>query len=400
MTKILLAAYRKFSKRQTVPIISSILAEGGSAAYINYASDKEWIPVEGVPSFSYEATFENDGIITIEESESLLRDLLKPQLNPDRLEATLQLIQRLNPPFTREYPIKLNAWLPKWEAYFNKILDEWQPDKVILANGVPESATVLRVCGSRGIPVLCMLSSFWEFTTKERAYLGEKTPANCKYVTASSVGKRKLQNQGVLLENVEIAGSPAFDYIKKIKPISKKRKRNILYALQDFFRTIQLGKALINYLREREDVTLTIRKHPIVEQIPEIETLVAESGLTDRIKIEEPNTPLAESLNSCSVLVSLNSVTTVEAAILGKPSIVWNPTPFPEGIYTGEDYKPVSVRNYTELRDFLDSHFADEKSKKPQNTKILSLRDNATTTITNIIKLANFDDIGTRNTNP
>lgn len=154
-----------------------------------------------------------------------------------------------------------------------------------------------------------------------------------------------LHSQNVILkdgyahpETLVLLGNPEWEWQQQVsdRPYSKdcqdllnwKGADKVIGAYTQYLRGYATPEskrkfitALLNYLRQRQDVKLIIRKHP-AEDDTLCETLVAQSDVSDRVKIVSYlSIPLQESFMLADVVTSIFSTVLMDAVSVGKPVV-------------------------------------------------------------------------------
>jgi hypothetical protein len=244
--------------------------------------------------------------------------------------------------------------LRDYPNFVERCLDDDDPDLVILSLCKTEAEIVARVCEAHNRRHVFYLTHCSEFKVIPPFQFRSET----LHIVASEYCRKKLIQKGVLPNRIVIAGAPGMDSALAFRnkksggrfAAIKKRffggARNILYTTQGLEQNVKLLELLKRYVRARSKVKLQVRPHPREAN----SSFKGDAG--KGFELKKGN--LTENLMSADVLVTLSSLTMLEALILDVPAVSFQSGFFPAETVFSVEGDVLTARNYRELENNLD----------------------------------------------
>jgi hypothetical protein len=285
-------------------------------------------------------------------------DISGKLLSPSEIELVLPTIFD-----TRSVEHFLPAWRGKapglrfltgWSDYYFEFaletIDRYGPDLVVVSMGEAETEILRRVCDLTSRSVLCLVPQRYEFKSVE---FFSAHPATT-YLVAGEYGRERFLRKGIAPERVLVTGNPRFDRASAAGGKDRSRagpRRTILYPLQAVGGESRLFELLRRYVSSRQGVRLVVRPHP---NLPLRQSLpFARHALTEPVRLAMRQ-PLDVLLGRADVLVSMWSLTVLEALIAGLPVVSWKSDFMPAEMPFEARGDTLPARNYGDLEHGLD----------------------------------------------
>lgn len=253
-------------------------------------------------------------------------------------------------------------FLPGWsDHYFDFVaetLNRYDPDLVVASIGEAETSIIQRVCDLTSRKLACMVPQRYEFKSLESFEAHEATT----YMVAGEYGKARLIGKGVRPEDVRVTGNPRFDRLSTPTTSSaRSAEKIILYPLQAVRGEERLFELLRRYVSSRKGVRLALRPHPNLPLrtcLPFLRHVV-----TEPISLALRGT-LDRHLGSADVLVTMWSLTVLEALIVGLPVISWKSDFFPAEMPFASRGDTLLAHDYAKLEGDLDRLLFDKEFRR------------------------------------
>lgn len=245
-------------------------------------------------------------------------------------------------------------FLPGWsDHYFDFALENlhrYDPDLIVLSLGEAETSIVRRVCGLMSRKYACLVPQRYEFKSLE-TFEGHE---GATYMVAGEYGKERMVRKGIKAEQILVTGNPRFDRLaasRNSRGAPGGSEKIILYPLQAVRNEGRLFELLRRYVSSRKGVRLVLRPHPNLPRrsyLPFVRHVISEPvSLALRGS-------LGGLLQTADVLVTLWSLTVLEALIVGLPVISWKSDFLPEEMPFASRGDTMPAHTYAELENALD----------------------------------------------
>ena len=357
MRRILFASYGGFDFPMISPVLPFLREKGYEFAIINrYDLAPSRKQLKGLTVFQPPDI--SDRLLSAEEIENALPTFLDTRS-----------IQHLIPLWRGQTSgLKyLTGWSDYYFDFAVETLHRYKPDLIVLSLGEAETSIVRRACELLSKKYVHLVPQRYEFKSIETF----RAPVKATYMVAGEYGKERLIRKGIKRENILVTGNPRFDAMfasrnSHIEPAGAERfgslrgmilraprvaEKTILYTLQAVRGEAKLFELLRRYTSSRKGVRLVLRPHPnlpLRSCLPFIRYLIAEP-----VSLALGGT-LGGLLRSADVLVTLWSLTVMEAFIMGLPVISWKSDFFPEEMPFASRGDTMPAHTYAELENALD----------------------------------------------
>lgn len=217
--------------------------------------------------------------------------------------------------------------IPLYLSVTSKIIEKEKPDLIVLPDDASTlSRTTLLISKKNKIKTLITPNVFLN-------PLSDKEPLWSLKLTAGMAQYNYEINKGVSKDRLKITGSPQFDALfKKTSFIKKKEicnylnipedKNIFLFTMQAFKDNDGIIKILCETMENFKDSCLIIRPHPI-------QTTLVYKYILNRLRAKNviitKSFGLYDIINIADLIISVSSITILEAITLNKPVIVLNP---------------------------------------------------------------------------
>jgi glycosyltransferase involved in cell wall biosynthesis len=264
----------------------------------------------------------------------------------------------------------LLGWSDHYFDFTLETLRRYNPDLTVLSLGEAETSIIRRVCELMSKKYTCLVPQRYEFKSIE-AFEGHE---GATYMVAGEYGKERMIRKGIKAEHILVTGNPRFDRLFASRnshvhapganrsrwpgfrwPIMRGAPRGsekiILYTLQAVRNEGRLFQLLRRYVSSRKGVRLVLRPHPNLPRrsyLPFVRHVISEP-----ISLALRGT-LGGLLQAADVLVTLWSLTVLEALIVGLPVISWKSDFFPEEMPFASRGDTMPAHTYAELENALD----------------------------------------------
>lgn len=344
MNKLLFACYDKTHLGLLLPIFPILQEKGYELSLLNKFNKR--IPKN-----------ELKGITIFDSPDINLRKIKKQPLPHELIESLNSIFEEeqteylvKNIYFIHQNPYESLRYLSYSINYKNfayEVIENYNPDLIISSHSGIEARIVSRLCEKLNKQVIYWLPPFYEYKSIEPF---EALNFKSKYIVSSEFGKQMLLKQAVPTENIFVIGNPLFlPYLYKKKHTEVK---NILYTMQDKKENIMLFKLLKTYIKNRKNVRLLLRCHPLTGLRSYLAFFL--KGLNLKIKISTKNKELKDLLQSADVLVTISSLTTLEALVSEVPVVHFKVNFFPDEVPFSINGDVLTAHNYKELENALD----------------------------------------------
>ena len=154
-----------------------------------------------------------------------------------------------------------------------------------------------------------------------------KLPLPDFFILSGDVPLNTLKKTGIPCNSLKVTGSPRYDFInhfitKKNQIQKSKYLKNILIAtVGEKEESMQLLKLSLEALKKRTDIKITIKTHPICNIKKEIENYILK--YFNEISYEFNDDYIYESIIKADLLITTNSMTGLEALILGTNVVLY-----------------------------------------------------------------------------
>ena len=238
----------------------------------------------------------------------------------------------------------------------DKVLDRVKPDMVIATSSPRMEKAIMTKARERGLLSLCLINLFDIKEAKDRSKF---SGYGSKICVESSYTRNRLIDQGRPAEEIELTGSPAFDYLSQPEPQevvdsfmrSKKIQgsKNILWVRigGDIYKSMneEIDTELVSIARENKDWNIIFRPHPNDE--------VSFSNLPSNVFISTRADNLKLLLQASSVVITINSTLGIEAAILGKRVMQFLDNPLYQSNPLVERKMAIGIPKISELENVI-----------------------------------------------
>jgi hypothetical protein len=285
-------------------------------------------------------------------------DISDRLLSADEIEGALSTfldtrsIQHLIPLWRGQTPglRYLRGWSDHYFEFALETIHRYDPDLTVVSLGEAETSIIHRVCDLMSKKFACLVPQRYEFKSLE-TFEGHEAAT---YMVAGEYGKQRMIGKCIKPEHILVTGNPRFDHLSgstNSDAHAPDSKKTILYTLQAVRGEGRLFQLLRRYASSRTGVRLVLRPHPNLSLrscLPFVRYLFAEP-----ISLALGGT-LAGHLRTADVLVTLWSLTVLEALIMGLPVISWKSDFFPEEMPFATRGDTLQAHRYAELEDALD----------------------------------------------
>jgi len=253
----------------------------------------------------------------------------------------------------------LCGWSDHYFDFVVETLDRYEPDLVVVSIGEAETAIVRRVCGLMSKRLACIVPQRYEFKSLE-TFEAEQAVT---YMVAGEYGKERLIGKGVRREKILVTGNPRFDSLASVTPAPDHRRdeKTILYPLQAVRGEQRLLELLRRYVSSRKGVRLSLRPHPSLPWRASLGLL--RHTFSEPVSLALRGT-LERHLRMADVLVTLWSLTILEAMIVGLPVITWKSDFFPAEMPFASRGDTRLARHNAELENELDRLLFDDPFRR------------------------------------
>ena len=357
MRRILFASYGGFDFSMISPVFPFLREKGYEFAIINrYDLAPSRKQLKGLTVF--EPPDISDRLLSAKEIEDAFSTFMDTRS-----------VQHLISLWPGQHPgLKfLRGWSDYYFVFAVETFNHYKPDLIVLSLGEAETSIIRRVCELLSKKYVHLVPQRYEFKSIETF----TADVNGTYMIAGEYGKERLIRKGVKPENILVTGNPRFDGMLTARnnhsdPGATERsslfrgmiprpprvgEKTILYTLQSVRGEAKLFQLLRRYTCSRKGVRLVLRPHPnlpLRSCLPFIRSLVGEP-----VSLALGGT-LARLLRSADVLVTLWSLTVIEAFIMGLPVISWKSDFFPEEMPFALRGDTIPAHTYAELESALD----------------------------------------------
>ena len=285
-------------------------------------------------------------------SDREIKSLLSPFLDTEA-------VQHLIPLFRDGIEESAKSFLGLSSYYFDFALESiriYDPDLIVLAAGEVGTSLVAKACEYLSQNYAFLLPQYYEFNFK--GWFEVERDKDSIYMVAGEYGRSRLIQKGVSPGRVVVTGNPKFDPLFVLKMNTQKRAhapagrfKNILYTMQDQHENNELFDLLCRYVSKRKNVQLMARPHPNTPA-PALKRF-KRYGNGKRTSVTTRGM-LEELMLSADVLVTISSMTILEALILGLPAISFKTSFLPEEVPFYTEVDVLRACNYNELETLLD----------------------------------------------
>ena len=357
MKRILFASYGGFDFSMISPVFPFLREKGYEFAIINrYDLAPSRKQLKGLTVF--EPPDISDRLLSAEEIENALATFLDTRT-----------LQHVIPLWRGQTPgLKyLTGWRDYYFDFAIETFHRYKPDLIVLSLGEAETSIIRRVCELLSKKYVHLVPQRYEFKSIETF----KAQVNAIYMVAGEYGRERLIRKGIKPENILVTGNPRFDAMLAstnshrdsttverygllrgmILRAPRVAEKMILYTLQSVRGEAKLFELLRRYVSSRKGVRLVLRPHPnlpLRSCLPFIRHVVGEP-----VSLALGGT-LGGLLRSADVLVTLWSLTVMEAFITGLPVISWKSEFLPEEMPFASRGDTMSAHTYSELESALD----------------------------------------------
>lgn len=367
MARILLACFEQSDHQTLLPLLRHLRESGHQTALL--------LPLVNPPNtnqLSVSAVFGHQ----VESNSSRSRsENPRVSIHPDSDEGSVQarvaeLLSLLYPPSDIDIPFEVHRWFPEYKCATETALTSFRPDVVVIAMGRIETPVVRGSCSRNRIPCAWQLPLYYEFKSIEPFIIYPEQTSDDIFFVSGPYGRQKLVARGVPADRIIISGNPAFDQhasaIDRKRSILKPAAPTILHAMQNVPEDVRLLDRVTTYVNRTRDVSLISRFHPSTSN-RQRQRMLSQSYAGERcdhVEFSEGRS-LAIDLERCSVLLTISSLTAIDAMLLDRPVVCWAPSFLPPEIPFVETGHALIAHHSDELFAILDAVLPSLKVGEP-----------------------------------
>ena len=250
--------------------------------------------------------------------------------------------------------------------FVSQSLERYKPSAAVICVGELESIMAEQSCAEFGIDCCSFVPQFFEYNMLEWFEVRSELQA---YLVAGAHGKLRLIEKGASPDRVIVTGNPMFDrYAQRRKKSAwysgwigrpKEQRKVILYTMQGVRQNWCLLDLLKAYLTKRPECALLVRPHPASPLPPNF----AMGGyFADRTSVDTGS--IEDALETATVLVTLSSMTVLDALIFTVPAITFKSDFMPHTLPFAGNGDSIGVGDQQQLESALDSLLFDQKFRK------------------------------------
>lgn len=248
--------------------------------------------------------------------------------------------------------------LIRFKLIVESILEEERPDLIIIQEDRSKFGQIVAIAAKKNnIPALVILQHISDYNSFWNLFLNIKSLASATAVTTDKV-KNLLIKHGMDEEKIVVVGNPVYNAIFKYgfnftsrKNICSKLKISqdkdiLLFASQPIPQSDVLHRVLIKMMEDFPDKHLIIKLHPMESGVRSI--FKSKNAKLRNVSVVK-DIDMWSLINSCSLLVTVSSITAVEAMMLKRPVAMFSLS-FDVGVLQFIEQKAVySVERYKDL---------------------------------------------------